>query len=344
MEAGLRDERAQRGEAGDRRGPAEAPPGALLRRPPGASRARAPRPGTSRRPADRTPGRPRPAGGHRRARRRRARRAPRRAGSAAGPRAGPAPPAGGARSGSAASATRRCAGPASIRSRSSTPPSTANRPSSSQNPGSPNRRAAPPSPPASPGLHPLGHRRRTPPRAAPAPRRLRAPGCAASRRTAPRSTATSGASGSSNVTVRPSPPARTNRNWSPPGVSWPAIASASGVRKCRSTARFNGRAPRSGVKPCDSRNSSAESSNSTAHWRDRSPRRARTRLELRRQDLAHHRSRQRPEDDDAIDPVQELAPERLRHGLLDAAGREARSRARTRCPIRSGSSRPGSRS
>ena len=41
-------------------------------------------------------------------------------------------------------------------------------------------------------LDALGHRRRTPPRAAPAPRRLRAPACAASRRTARGSTGTSG--------------------------------------------------------------------------------------------------------------------------------------------------------
>ena len=90
------------------------------------------------------------------------------------------------------------------------------------------------------------------------------------------STSPSGASGSSKVTFRPSLPARTNRNWSPSGTSWPAIASASGVRKCRSTARFSGRAPRSGVKPWVNRNSNAESSNSTAHERARRPRRAST--------------------------------------------------------------------
>ena len=95
-----------------------------------------------------------------------------------------------------------------------------------------------------------------------------------------------GASGSSNVTVRPSPPARTNRNWSPLGYSCPAIASASGVRNWRSTARFRGRAPRSGVNPSLSRNS-------TRSRRTRRPtgasaaRAAPARPRARGQDLAH---------------------------------------------------------
>ena len=83
------------------------------------------------------------------------------------------------------------------------------------------------------------------------------------------------ASGSTKVTFRPFPPARTNRNWSPPGRrdrrSPAPAASGSAVDRC-----FNGRAPRSGVKPSASRKSSAESSNSTAHWRPRRPRRAST--------------------------------------------------------------------
>ena len=42
------------------------------------------------------------------------------------------------------------------------------------------------------------------------------------------------------------------------------------------------------------------------------------RLELAGEDLAHHGSRQRPEDDGPVDPVEELRPERARDGCRDA--------------------------
>ena len=91
------------------------------------------------------------------------------------------------------------------------------------------------------------------------------------------------------------------------------MASASGVRKCRSTARFSGRAPRSGVKPCVEQELQRRVVELDRPLRARAARAARAPPPARRARISRITgARQRPEDDRAVDPVEELRPERLR--------------------------------
>ena len=94
----------------------------------------------------------------------------------------------------------------------------------------------------------------------------------------------------------------------------PAPAASGSAARPRAS---SGRAPRSGVKPSASRNSSAESSNSTAHWRPRRPRRAST-----ASSSLDRISRMIGRDSGRKTTVRSMRlrnsrPERARHRLLD---------------------------
>ena len=343
MEAALRAQRLQRGEAGDRRAPAEPRARRAPRRPPGASRARAPTPvhGDDPRPED--SGRRRPAD----------------CASAGSPASSASSAASSRSSRCAARRTSAAGGRRALRMRlqQRAGGAQAGLHAVAQLDLAQHRDAALVLPEAR-----LGHaleqrglgRRLGSSRAetsanasssSSSPARLRAPASAASSPAASARRSISGASGSSNVTFRPSRRRARTGTGRRSGTSWPAIASASGVRKCRSTARFSGRAPRSGVKPCVEQ----ELERGVVEL-DRPLARAQAApgehgVELGGEDLAHHRARQRPEDDRAVDPVEELGPERLRDRLLDAAGDRTRRRpARTRARRPCGPSRRGSRS
>ena len=293
-------------------------------------------------------GSPSTAARRRRARRRPARRAPRRAAAAAGRRGAPAP-AGGRRAPRirlSSEPARAQAGLDAVAQLDVAEHGEAAR----RPPRSPARPSAPAAPPWR-SCHASASTRartpRTPPRAASSAR------AALARERAQRSPARAGggasargASGSTNVTFSP-PRARARRTGTGrrSGSRAPAIASASGVRKCRSTARLSGRAPRSGVKPCGEQELQRRVVELDRPLAPAQPAPREHRLQLGREDLAHHRPRQRPEDDRAVDPVEELGPERARDRLLDTLRRgEPASTGENPTPRRSRPSRRGSRS
>ena len=139
------------------------------------------------------------------------------------------------------------------------------------------------------------------------------------------STTSASASGSTNVTSMRSPStALTNRNWSPSGTDCSTMAAASGASRYRSSARLRGRAPSSGLNPLLDQ----EGVRRVVHL-DRPGARPQPAAgervgELLVQQRAHRGALERTEDDDAIEPVEELRPE----GRPDRASRSRRSRTR----------------
>ena len=131
------------------------------------------------------------------------------------------------------------------------------------------------------------------------------------------------------------------RNWSPSGNWRSTIAVAILVSRCRSTARLSGRAPSSALKPFSIRKSTAASSHSTAHGCIRKPRRVEHVGELLLEQAAHDVAAERPEDDDTVEAVQELGPERPLDGLEHVGGVELAGPAdEARRPARVGIAEP----
>ena len=343
VEPGLRPQRPQRGEARDRRAPAEAAPGRCSVRPPGASRARAPRPGTWRRCAAPNSGSP----------------STRSSASAGSPASSASSAASSSSSRWAARRTSAAGGRRALRIRFSSErgaaqpglhavaqldPARAPR-RGPRPPRSPARPSAPAARPlaSSPSASTRARPPRTPPRAPssrpPPPARASAASTAAERRR----------HGGRRVRVHERDlQAVTAGPHEQELVPSRHVVAGDRQRERRQEVPLDRALQRPRAEVGREALGEQELERGIVELdRPLAPAQAAPRehrLQLGGQDLAHHRARQRPEDDRAVDPVEELGPERARHRLLDAARREPAAAGREPDPGPGGSARRGSRS